>query len=217
MRFCDHAEVGSRLADHLVRLAPADPAVVAIPSGGVRIGWEIARRLGAPMDVLLVTEVSIPGPCGLPVGCVAGGKLYPDRESCHGHGITADYVQILATSELKEQVRRERTLRRGERPLDLRGRTVILVSDGSPTPLALRTAVAAIRERGAREVLYAAPVADSRLHDLVGSPAWLITMFRPDEFRSVMVVNAGNRQTTDEEIAGVLSEARRSQRQLALA
>lgn len=212
MRLCDHAEVGRQLGEYVARLAPADPVVVALPYGGVRIGAEIARRLEAPMDILMAAEVCIPGPCNTPIGCVAGGRFYPDPAALVRRGIGHQYAEILAAAELKSQGCMARVLRRGERPIDLTGRTAILVSDGSPPPAILRAAVTALRDRHAAEVLYAAPAVVQGLHDLVSKPGQLITLFRPEELGSVMLVNAGNRQTTEDEIAGLLRESRRSQR-----
>lgn len=208
MRFLDHSEIGQRLADHLVRLVPSNPAVVVLPPGGVRIGWEIARCLKAPMDVVIVRELCVPGTNSMPVGCVVDGFFIPDVAACKQRGVGRDYLRRLVAAEAWEQAARQRFMRHGKAPLDLGGRTAILVSDGSPSALVLRSAVAALRNREVEEIIYAAPVASPALADLVGDPGRLVSLFHPDEFRSIMLVNAGYRQTTDEEIVEELDRSR---------
>lgn len=208
MRFIEHREVGQRLADYMASLAPEDPIVLAIPSGGVRIGWEIAQRLGAPMDVIVANEVTVPGERARASGWAVDGRFYPDRVGCRN--LNAAYIDILASCIAMEQRRRERALRHGHAALDLAGKTVILVSDATPDLATLEAVITSLREREIGTLIYAAPVASPALVALVGSPARVVTMFRPEEFRSVMLVNARYEQTTDDEITELLERSWRN-------
>jgi putative phosphoribosyl transferase len=208
MRFLDHSEMGRGLAEHVAKLAPARPVVLAIPPGGVRIAWEIARRLSAPLDVLLVSEVVVPQACRCRVGCAVDGHFYPDRSSGKFQQLAEEYAEVLVAAELGGQQQRDRALRHGVPPVDLADRTAVLVSDGSPDLVALEGAVRAIRDRKAKEIIYAAPVAMSGMIDLVGTRARIVTLFRPDEYRSVMLVNSDYKQTTDDEISQLIAQSR---------
>ena len=97
MRFIDHSEAGEKLALQLLELQLSRPLALAIPPAGTRIGWETARRLGAPMDVLLVRDVQIPGRLGSALGSVVDGLFYRDDAGCRREEVSRDYAEILVT------------------------------------------------------------------------------------------------------------------------
>jgi putative phosphoribosyl transferase len=207
MRFIDHREAGEKLAAQMTRLHLVRPLVLAIPPAGARIGWEIARRLRAPMDVLVVDSVEIPGRTHATVGYVVDGEFFPDGVACRQQGVTTGYAAILAAVVKRAELTWEDTLRSHERPLDVQGRSIILVSDCPLDAGRLRTAQAALLVRGVGTIIYAC-LFDCPGFESVVPPIHTITLFRPDERRSVMLVNTGYQQTTDDEIAELLAQSR---------
>ncbi len=134
-RFRDRRDAGRRLAGALGAYANrADVCVLALPRGGVPVGFEVARALGVPLDVFVVRKLGVPGHRELAMGAIASGPvrvLNPDV--VHGLGIPPAAVEAVAAEEAAELARRERAYRGDRPPLDVRGRTVILVDDGLAT------------------------------------------------------------------------------------
>ena len=208
MRFIDHHEAGNLLARKVADLRPVRPVVLAIPPAGVRIGWEIARRLKAPMDVIVIREITIPGRLGCPVGSAIDGIFDPDDAGCRRQSVTQEYARILASSEQASEERWGHLLRHDLPPIDLKGRTTILVSD---TPLhfaTLRAVESALRKRGTIRVLYAVAFAPLAHPAQIQPAVETVSLFRPEDGCSVMLVNAGYRQTTDDEIADLVARSR---------
>src|ERR1700741_1402792 len=132
MIFHDRHDAGRQLADHLTSYAGRpDVLVLALPRGGVPVGYEVARDLGAPLDVFLVRKLGVPGYEELAMGAVAtGGVRVLNDEIVRGLGISEHEIDAVVARELRELSRRDR-LYRGDRPLsDVAGRTAILVDDG---------------------------------------------------------------------------------------
>ncbi|WP_436497721.1 phosphoribosyltransferase [Actinokineospora sp. HUAS TT18] len=167
MRFADRTEAGRVLADHLTHLREDKPIVLGLPRGGVPVAAEVAARLGAEVDVVLVRKVGAPGHPELAVGAVGEGgvTVRSDRVLAELHLTWAD-VADTAANERAEILRRAATLRGGEPPPDLAGRTVILVDDGVATGATAAAAVRVVRGMGAARVVVAAPVAPA---DVVAS------------------------------------------------
>ena len=204
MRFMTHAEAGQLLARRLPEKIDR-PVVLAIPPAGARIGREVAGHLRAPIDVLLVRDIVIPGRNGTPLGVVVDGAFYPDDAACAREGVTREYARLLAWSEQTAEERWERAVRHNRAPLAIEGATVIIVSDVALHRDQLVAVREALQERRAGRILHLA------LFDCPGTaercPIPVISGFTPDEARSVMLVNAGYRQTTEDEIAELLEVA----------
>ena len=204
MRFIEHSEAGRILAQRLFTLGIERPVVLAVPPGGPRVGREIAARLDAPMDVLLIRSISIPGRRGCPLGVVVDGAFYPDEQACHREQVTLDYARILAWPEQGAEEQWERGVRRNRHAIDIEGRTAVVVNEvllDRDQLLAIRDA---LRERGVRAILHVAVLARS-VEETGTLPVPTITLFSPVESRSVMLVNAGYQQTTEREIAELLT------------
>ncbi|HKY38646.1 MAG TPA: phosphoribosyltransferase family protein [Polyangiaceae bacterium] len=154
----DHA--GRLLARELASYKSQDPLILAIPRGGVSVGAVVARELGAELDVLLVRRLGVPGHEELALGAMADAHApVVNRNVVESFGITRAAMDRLMTKERNELERREHALR-GERPEPaISGRTVILVDDGVVTGITMRAAIAAVRVRGAREIVVAIPAA----------------------------------------------------------
>lgn len=175
--FADRAAAGVALGSELQRqfaTSPAQPPllVLALPRGGVPVALEVARLLHAPLDVLIVRKIGLPWQPEVAMGAIASGgvvvhemwarKQFPDL------GRT---FEILTEEQRREVERREKIYRRGLAPLELRGRTVVLVDDGLATGSTMLAAVRAARKAGAAAIVVAAPVASPEAATLVRAEA----------------------------------------------
>ncbi len=158
--FRDRHDAGRQLADRLKSYAHRDDVVVlALPRGGVVVGYEVAEELGVPLDVFLVRKLGVPGHEELAMGAVAsGGVRVLDSELVDVLGISAEELESIVGREQRELDRRER-MYRGSRPVpDVRGRTVIVVDDGLANGAYMQDAVEALRQLEPEKVIVAVPV-----------------------------------------------------------
>jgi predicted phosphoribosyltransferase len=168
--FADRTDAGRRLADALASDAATSdaamsasserPVVVALPRGGVLVAAPVARRLGTALDVMVVRKLGCPWQPELGVGAIAEDGVRVLNEPLIGElGMTDAQVAEVTARETIELARRSARYRDGREPVDVRGRTVILVDDGVATGFTVRAAIEAVRGRGARLVILAVPVA----------------------------------------------------------
>lgn len=210
MRFRDRAEAGQRLAGLLHAYAERDDVVVlALPRGGVPVGFEVARALRAPLDVFLVRKLGAPGHPELAMGAIAsGGVRVLSDDIIDQLDITQAAVEQVAAREQLELERRDR-LYRGNRPLStLGGRVAILVDDGLATGATMEAAIAGLRQHQPSKIIVAAPVGESdtcaRLKRLADE---VVCAERPDDFRAVGLWYERFDQTGDEEVIDLLRRA----------
>lgn len=158
--FADRRDAGRRLAERLLPLSEEDPVVVALPRGGVPVGEEIARALGAPLEILVVRKLGAPHNPEYGIGAIAeGGTRVLDPEALAVLGIDNGTLAGIVARE-REELRRRVADYRGDRPpLELEGRTVIVVDDGVATGLTDTAALRAIRRGRPRRLILAVPVA----------------------------------------------------------
>ena len=209
--FRDRQDAGQRLAERLTHYRDEQPIVLALPRGGVPVGYEIARSLGAPLDVFLVRKLGAPGHRELGIGAVAwGGLTILNEAAIRALGITRAQIEAIAVEEAAELERRLRRFR-GDRPLpDVRGRTVILVDDGLATGVTALAAIRAIRELQPRRIVLAVPVcAPETAEALRPEVDDLICVETPPEFFAVGFWYRNFDQTVDEEVVDLLDRARR--------
>jgi putative phosphoribosyl transferase len=159
MEFVDRRAAGQLLAERLLSLASERPVVMALPRGGVPVGFEVARALGAPLDVLAVRKLGAPGNPEFGVGAITeDGNAVVDRDTARRVGMTQELLDLTVAREVRELRRRVERYRDGRAPVDVRGRTVIVVDDGLATGLTDLAAVRALRARGAGRIVVAVPV-----------------------------------------------------------
>jgi putative phosphoribosyl transferase len=209
--FRNRHEAGQRLARELGAYAHRpDVIVLALPRGGVPIGFEVARELGAPLDVFVVRKLGLPGHDELAMGAIAsGGVRVLNRDLIRVARVTeAEIAQVMA-AEQRELERRER-LYRGARPFpDLHGKTAILVDDGLATGATMRAAVEALRLEGPARVVVAVPVAAGETCDAFRDISDAIVCAEtPEPFLGVGQWYADFAQTTDAEVHDLLERAR---------
>ncbi len=158
--FVDRTQAGRALGRIVRELKLQPPVLVlALPRGGVPIAYEVANALHAPLDVLVVRKIGMPGQPELAIGAIASGGILVREPGGGGQDWLDAHFGRLAQRELAEVERRERAYRGGLPPLDLRGRTVVLVDDGLATGATMVAAIRAARQAGAHHVVVAAPVA----------------------------------------------------------
>lgn len=158
--FEDRRDAGRQLADRLAPLLDAESVILALPRGGVPVAQEIARRVGASMDVLLVRKLGVPWQPELAFGAVStGGVTVLNDEVMREVGLGRKEIDAVVERERAELERRETLYRAGRAPVDVSGRTVVLVDDGIATGSTVRAALRALAARGAERTIVAAPVA----------------------------------------------------------
>jgi putative phosphoribosyl transferase len=208
LRFADRHDAGRRLAALLQRFREEHPVVLGIPRGGVPVAAEVARALGAPLDIVVVRKVGAPQNPEYGIGALAeGGASVVDEESLRLLDIGTDELTAIlarAQDELGERIRRYR----GERaPLPLEGRTVLLVDDGLATGRTAQAAAQSVRQRGAAHVVLAVPVAaPSSVEELRASVDEVITVEAPADTWAIGFWYEDFRPTSDQEVAMLLSE-----------
>ncbi len=208
--FRDRGDAGRQLAAKLGRHANRpDVLVLALPRGGVPVAFEVARELGAPLDVFLVRKLGVPGHEELAMGAIAsGGVTFLNDDVLRAIRIPPQEMERVIARESEELARREQRYRGGTPPPDVRGRVAILVDDGLATGASMRAAVAAVKRQDPRAIVVAVPVA----------PAETCRQFRaevnevecaetPAPFHAVGTWYEDFTQTTDAEIRDLLARA----------
>lgn len=160
VRFVDRREAGVALADRLGQFAGGEDIVVlALPRGGVPVGYEVARALGAPLDVFVVRKLGLPGHPELAMGAIAsGGVRVLNEDVLESIAVSPNAIDAVTRTEQSELERRERAYRDGRPLVPIEGRVVILVDDGLATGSSMRAAVLAVRRLQPARVVVAVPV-----------------------------------------------------------
>ncbi|HME82239.1 MAG TPA: phosphoribosyltransferase family protein [Candidatus Eremiobacteraceae bacterium] len=207
--FSDRRAAGKALAEQVGEFAHRDDVVVlALPRGGVPVGYEIASKLKAPFDVLSVRKLGVPGHEELAMGAIASGGAYSlDTELIRHLDLTPQEMLAVARSEQRELERRERTYRDHRKFPDLENRTVILVDDGLATGQSMSVAVQAVQRRRARRIVVAVPVASSDACADLSGQADVICAMMPEPFYAVGAWYADFSQVTDDEVRELLAKS----------
>lgn len=209
-RFRDRAEAGRLLAAKLTAYAGRrDVHVVALPRGGVAVGFEIAAALGAPLDVLPVRRLRVPGYEETAMGAVApGGVRVLNETIVRSHGIADSVIASVAAAEERALDDGLRLYRGGRPPLLVRGRTVLLVDDGLATGATMRAAVAALRAQAPRRIVAAAPIAAaSAIAALRGEVDEVVCVAAPIALYGIGLWYEDFAPTTDDEVLDLLARA----------
>jgi predicted phosphoribosyltransferase len=206
--FVDRREAGAALADRLGQFAGREDVVVlALPRGGVPVGYEVARALGAPLDVFVVRKLGLPGHPELAMGAIAsGGVRVLNEDVLESIAVSPAAIDAVTRTEQSELERRERAYRDGRPIVPIEGRVVILVDDGLATGSTMRAAVLAVRRLQPARVVVAVPVgAWQTCRELRPVADEVVCAFTPEPFRAVGLWYADFSQTTDEEVRQLLT------------
>lgn len=208
--FQDRREGGRVLASRLAWYAgQPDVLVLGLPRGGVPVAFEVARALAAPLDVLPVRKLGVPGHEELAMGAIAsGGIRVLNQDVVDGLHIPESAIDRVAAEQQRELERRER-LYRGDRPApELRGKTVIVVDDGLATGSTMRAAVAALRQRGPARIVVAVPTAPEPSCAAFAVEAdECVCADLPEWFQAVGQSYEDFDQTSDAEVQSLLAES----------
>jgi putative phosphoribosyl transferase len=212
MHFRDRHEAGRLLARKLMRYRDVpDVRVLALPRGGVPVGFEVAEALQAPLDVFLVRKLGLPGREELAMGAIATGDvLVVNGDVVDRLSIPRSTIEEVARREQRELDRQQALYLRNRPPTDVRGCTIILVDDGLATGSTMRAAVEAMRQLHPRWIVAAVPVgAAETCTDFAEVADEVVCAAAPEQFFSVGAWYADFSPTTDEEVAALLESADR--------
>jgi putative phosphoribosyl transferase len=207
MTFPDRAEAGRMLGRRLQPYVDAPNLIVlGIPRGGVPVAFEVAAALMAPLDVFILRKLGVPYQEELAFGAIAsGGVRYIDKDIVEAAGIPGPEIERIVAGQTRELERREGVYRGGRPPLDLRGKTVILVDDGIATGASMQAAIAALQRTEPARLVVAVPVAPAstckRLAPLVDE---LVCLYKPESFYALGEFYEDFSQLSDEEVTGFL-------------
>ena len=210
--FADRTDAGRQLADALAQMNLSDPLVLALPRGGVPVAAEIARRLAAPLDLIMVRKIGAPMQPELALGAVVDGAapecvLNPDVVAACG--LTAKEIDRLADRALAEIARRRGIYLKDRTPLDPTGRTVIVVDDGIATGASVRAALQALRRRKPARLILAVSTAPAQnIAELRELADHIVCLSSPEPFRAVGLSYRDFSQLSDADVVALLERTR---------
>ena len=211
MKFANRSDAGRRLAGKLMHLKERPPAVLALPRGGVAIGFEIAQALGAPLDIVLVRKIGVPWQPELAVGAVTDGatpETFIDRDLAATLEIPESYLHEETTHQLAEIEQRREIYCAGRPRLEIIGRAAIVVDDGIATGATMRVALQAVRRRSPVHLVLAVPVAPTDTLAAVGEVAdETVCLETPVGLEAIGFYYRDFHQMTDAEVIDLLARA----------
>jgi len=212
MTFADRREAGRLLAERLLRFKEGRPVVLALPRGGVPVGFEIARALAAPLDLVLVRKLGAPGQPELAIGALALGEeaeFVTDPQLLAALGVPPAALEAIKAREVREIERRRKLYLGDRKPVPVAGRTAILVDDGIATGATMRAALAATRKRKPARLVLAVPVAPPDTIARLGPEAdEIVCLAEPRSFLAVGQFYRTFTQLEDREVLDLLAASR---------
>ncbi|MFG1359505.1 phosphoribosyltransferase [Xanthobacter pseudotagetidis] len=209
MPFADRRDAGRRLAAALAHLRDAAPVVLALPRGGVPVAAEVAQALGAPLDLVLVRKIGVPGAEELAMGAVVDGAapvVVRNDDIIAAARVTPADFDAACARELKEIERRRARYIGTRRRAPIAGRTVVMVDDGIATGATVRAALKAVRARGPKRLVLATPVAPPETVDALTADAdTVVCLETPEPFGAIGYFYDDFRQVSDAEVIDLLA------------
>jgi putative phosphoribosyl transferase len=214
MKFADRGEAGRRLADKLLHLKDRQPVVLALPRGGVAVGFEIARALGAALDIVLVRKIGVPWQPELALGAVTDGDspaTFIDRGLATSLAVPDSYIEEETMRQLEEIERRRKSYCEDRPAVQIAGRTAIVVDDGIATGATMRVALQAVRRRAPERLVLAVPVAPpDTLAALLEEADEAVCLETPTGLGAIGYYYRDFHQMSDSEVTDLLARAPRS-------
>lgn len=210
MLFENRPDAGKRLAGQMLHLKSRHPVVLALPRGGVPVGFEIASTLEAPLDLVLVRKIGAPGMPELAVGAIVDGEILDkviDERMVAELGVSRTYLEAEIARQKQEIERRRQLYLRGRPSPDLRHCTALVVDDGLATGATMRAALRAVRRRSPEHLVMAVPVAPARtMEELRVEVDDIICLATPEDFMAIGQFYADFHQVSDEEVIALLDQ-----------
>ena len=209
IRLVDRRTAGRELAQHLREYAGrSDVTVLALPRGGVPVAYEIAAALGVPLDVIVVRKVGVPMYPELAMGAIAGEAIFLNHDVLRQLHIDRASFERVVAAEREELHRREVAYRGGRAPLQLAGRTIILVDDGLATGATMQAAILSLEEQHVAAIVVAAPVASREAVAAIREEGHAVVVLdTPEPFDGVSRWYADFTPTEDEEVIELLASS----------
>jgi putative phosphoribosyl transferase len=207
--FLNREDAGRRLAQRLEKYKGADTIILAVPRGGVVVAYQVAKALGAPLDVVIPRKIGAPGQPELAIGAVGeNGVCVLDEEIIRYLGVSETYIRQEAERQ-RQEIERRWKLYRGDRPFpDVKGKTVILIDDGIATGYTTIAAVRVIRNKQPAKIVLAVPVAPiDSIAKLRSEVDEIVVLETPEPFFAVGAWYQEFGQTSDEEVIKLLKQA----------
>ena len=206
MPFSNRREAGLRLAERLLFLRGADTVVLALPRGGVPVGFEVARALGAPLDVIIVRKLGVPSQPELAVGAIGEEGVRVINEAVVRMArVTASEMEAVERREREELERRAARFRQGRAPIELTGRTAVIIDDGLATGSTARAACQVAWAHGVERAIVGVPVAPPGAFVDLARLAEVVAIDVSDRLGSVGQAYDDFTQTSDREVLALLS------------
>lgn len=210
--FEDRQDAGIQLAVRLARFATEHPLILALPRGGVPVAFEVAKALDTQLDLLIVRKIGAPGHEEFGIGAVVDGaspQLVLNEETVRQLAVGQDYIRAETQRQLAEIERRRRAYCGDRQPIEIEGRTVIVVDDGIATGGTMKAALRGIRRNDPASLILAVPVApSSTIRELSAECDEAICLSTPEPFGAVGAFYRDFRQTSDAEVIALMDEAR---------
>lgn len=203
-------EAGQKLAEALQKYKNAENTIIlALPRGGVVIGYEVAKKLNLPLDIVVPRKIGAPGDPEFAIGAVGEtGEGIFDEMTIGAYGITESYLKNEIKKEKAEAARRLKLYRGSRPPLDLKNKTAIIIDDGLATGLTMRAAVKTVKKLGAAKIIVAVPVTPPEIAELIKKECdEIIYLEAPAFFGAVGSFYDEFGQTTDEEVVDLLKKS----------
>lgn len=209
MRFTDRTDAGRRLAKRLGHLRGEDVVVLGLPRGGVPVAFEVAKELGAPLDVIMVRKLGLPDQPELAMGAIGeGGVRVSNDDVVHRSSVTEPEITFVEERERHELDQQARRFRAGGMGVDLTGRTAIVIDDGIATGSTAAVACEVARRRGAAKVVLAVPVgAPESLEALRGICDEVVCLLTPPFFMAVGSWYDDFSSVPDAQVTAILQQA----------
>jgi putative phosphoribosyl transferase len=215
--FRDRIDAGKRLAQRLESYRRASPVVFAIPRGGVPVGAEIARWLDAELDVVVARKLGAPVHAELAIGAVtADGERFLNQDIISQLGIDDAYLKQITKEQGEEARRREQRFRAGRPPVDVKGRTALLVDDGLATGATMHAAARSLRKRGPGRLVVAVPVGSREAcWALLKDADDVVCLAQPEPFYAIGLYYENFGQVEDTEVVRLLDQHRLARKEVA--
>lgn len=209
--FTDRKQAGRQLAERLQRFKDENPLVLALPRGGVPIGFEVAKQLEAPLDLVLVRKIGVPFQPELAYGAIVDGdqpELVVNEEVEAFLHLSKEFLAEQSTRELKEIARRRELYLAGRARPEIRRRTVLVVDDGIATGMTVRASLKALRRGGPKKLVLAVPVApEETIKSLHEDADEIVCLAMPRDFYAISQFYRDFRQVSDDEVIALLKQS----------